>query len=153
MFNDENFNGRVFVPSNIRQNKQSIIGRFDLRDVFFILVAAGIFALLFFTLNKFLGNNIALVIALIFSTPILYAGFAKFDGLKIEEYLLIMRANQMLSSKVRINNSDNIYEILEKTDQKDSKMNNRKENEKKNTKKWLFVPIKNKKNMKVRRKK
>ena len=112
--NEYDFNGRVFVPANLKSNKKSIIGKLDLRDILFVSVGAGIFAIVFFTLNKIVPNNIAFPVAMLCSGPILIVGFIKIDDLKIEEYLIVMRANKLLSSRVRINNSDNLYEVLER---------------------------------------
>ena len=109
----EEFNGRVFVPSNLKNNKKSVLGKFDLREIFFIVIGFSIFGLLFNIFNSILGNGLALLISLIVAGPILVSGFIRFDGLKIEEYLIVIRANKVLSNTVRINNADNLYERYE----------------------------------------
>lgn len=109
----EEFNGRVFVPSNLKNNKKSVLGKFDLREIFFIVIGFSIFGLLFNIFNSMLGNGLALLISLIVAGPILVSGFIRFDGLKIEEYLIVIRANKVLSNTVRINNADNLYERYE----------------------------------------
>ena len=136
---EEEFNGRVFVPSNIKEKKKTIIGKLDFRDILYIGFAGAIFVVVFFTLNKFLQNNVAFPIALCFCLPILFIGFMKFNGLKFEEYVYIMRANKLLSTKVRINNSDNLYEILEKNKEvKNAKRKKKLSKEKSEKNKILF---------------
>lgn len=111
---EEEFNGRVFVPSNLKNNKKAVIGKLDLREILFIVIAGSIFALIFFPLNLIAGNSLALIVAILISGPILVSGFIKFDGLKVEEYLIILRMNKVLSNRTRINNADNLYEKYEK---------------------------------------
>lgn len=109
----EEFNGRVFVPSNIKSNKKAVIGKFDLREIFFIVIGLSAFGILFNFLIQMFSNGLALLISLSVAGPILVSGFIRFDGMKIEEYLIVMRANKVLSNTVRINNADNLYERYE----------------------------------------
>ena len=146
----EEFNGKVFVPSNIRNNKKSIIGKFDLRDISFIMLAGAIFAAVFFSTHAFFTNSTSLVLSLAFSVPILIAGFSRFDGLKIEEYLMVMKANKILSSKVRINNSDNLYETLERNKAKTQTIDKKKKSIGLST--FLTKKNEKRKNVKKRRK-
>lgn len=109
----EEFNGRVFVPSNLKNNKKSVLGKFDLREIFFIVIGVSIFGLLFNIFNSIFSNGLTLLLSLTVAGPILVSGFIRFDGLKIEEYLIVIRANKVLSNTVRINNADNLYERYE----------------------------------------
>ena len=109
----EEFNGRVFVPSNIKNNKKAVIGKFDLREIFFIVIGLLAFGVLFNFMVQMFSNGLALLISLSVAGPILISGFIKFDGMNIEEYLIVMRANKVLSNTVRINNADNLYERYE----------------------------------------
>lgn len=152
MYNDE-FNGRVFVPPNIKNNKQEIFAKFDLRDITYIGVALGIFISVYLFLNKGLNvnNGICLVIGLILGMPVILAGFMKFDGVNFEEYIVILRNNKILASNVRINNSDNIYEILEnekiqkKDTTKETKIKKTNSRKQKNNNKLNKKDIKSKK--------
>ena len=148
----EEFNGRVFVPSNIKDNKKAVIGKFDLREIFFIVVGLSVFGILFNFLIQMFSNGLALLISLSVAGPILVSGFIRFDGMKIEEYLIVMRANKVLSNTVRINNADNLYERYEnytkpnaksKKEISNFKSNNDKKGDKK--KKSIFSIFNNKK--------
>ena len=114
-FFDEEFNGRVNVPPDIKENKRSIIGNYDLRELLYILVAGLIFGFVIYIFSILrLDITFAVFIGLAFALPILYIGFNRFNGLKFEDYLYVFKANNINSTSVRVNNSDNLYELYEK---------------------------------------
>lgn len=110
------FNGRINVPPNIRNNKQAVVGKFDLRDIAYICVAGGFFFLGFnFCKTLEFTNMISLLVGLILAAPIILVGFKKWNGLKFEDYIFVFKSNKLNSSNIRINNSDNLFEIIENT--------------------------------------
>ena len=114
-FFDEEFNGKVNVPPNIQENKQTIIGKFDITEIIYILIAGILFAVVTYSLVKInIDITIALLFGLILCSPIVLMGFKTFNGLKFEDYLYVLKSNKINSSTVRVNNSDNLYELLEK---------------------------------------
>lgn len=106
------FDGRIYVPSNIKANKQEIIWKLDLRNLLYILIGISIFSI---TYLIFKNTNASLGIALgfLFSLPVFVISFIKIKGMKIEEFLLMFRVNKLASSTVRINSLNNLYEVIE----------------------------------------
>ena len=88
--NENTFDGTINISSNIKDNKNTIIGKFDLKDIFFILIA-GIVGILILSLmlavlsirNMFL---IFIVLA-IFEVPIVTLGFFKIYNIPIIDYI------------------------------------------------------------------
>lgn len=130
---DGTFNGKIFVPTNIKDNKQVIIGKCDKRNIFYIfigLVILGINVLILKTTTNNIGLGIA--IGLLFGTPFFIISFIKLKGLNIEDFILVLRANKLSTSAVRINDNDNIYKVILTKKQKEIKKNKKNKKANKN---------------------
>ena len=95
----------VDIPSDLRKNKETIIGNMDLRE-FICLILGLMFAIfVLYYIRAVLGYKkiiIASFIAGIFVMPFLIFGFKKINGMKIDDYFKIFVNNKILASSKRI---------------------------------------------------
>lgn len=88
--NENTFDGTINISSNIKDNKNTIIGKFDLKDIFFILIA-GIVGILILSLMLaiFSIRNMFLIfiVLAIFEVPIVTLGFFKIYNIPIIDYI------------------------------------------------------------------
>ena len=102
------FNGQINVSRDLRQNKQTVIGKYDGLDIIFLSVALFTSIITAYLLGfhfKLVDEFISIAIALIPLTLIISFGFRKTAGMRRIFYVLM---NLMYkSSKVRVNR---IYE-------------------------------------------
>ena len=90
-YRDKNeFTETINISSNIRDNKNTIIGKFDLKDILFILIAGvvgiGVLSILLVALsirNMFL----ILIILALFEVPIVTLGFLKLHNIPVLDYI------------------------------------------------------------------
>lgn len=108
------FNGKIFVPSNIKNNKQAIFWKLDIRNISYIILGLIIFSVFFLPFKATNNTTFGMGLGLLFSTPFFLISFIKIKGLNIEEFVTIFKVNKLSSGSVRINDIDNLYEILEK---------------------------------------
>ena len=105
-YKDKNeFTETINISSNIKDNKNTIIGKFDLKDIFFILVAGivgiGVLSVLLVVLlirNMFL---ILLVLAL-FEVPIVTLGFLKLHNIPVLDYIKMKNKSDNKSYRKQI---------------------------------------------------
>lgn len=109
---DGGFNGRVFVPSNIKNNKQTILGKCDLRNIVYILIGGVILVTCFFIFKASGNAGMGIGLGLFLGSPFFLVSFIKFKGLNFEDFILVFRSNNLSANVVRINNLDNVYENL-----------------------------------------
>ena len=89
---ENEFDGMINISSNIRDNKNAIIGNFDLQDILFILVAGviGILMLSFVLVVLSIRNIILIFILLaVVEIPIVTLGFFKIYNMKIIDYIKV----------------------------------------------------------------
>lgn len=90
-YRDKNeFTETINISSNIRDNKNTIIGKFDLKDILFILIAGvvgiGVLSILLVALsirNMFL----ILIVLALFEVPIVTLGFLKLHNIPVLDYI------------------------------------------------------------------
>ena len=90
-YKDKNeFTETINISSNIRDNKNTIIGKFDLKDILFILIAGvvgiGVLSILLVALsirNMFL----ILIVLALFEVPIVTLGFLKLHNIPVLDYI------------------------------------------------------------------
>ena len=90
-YRDKNeFTETINISSNIKDNKNTIIGKFDLKDIFFILIAGvvgiGVLSVLLVALsirNMFL----ILIVLALFEVPIVTLGFLKLHNIPVLDYI------------------------------------------------------------------
>lgn len=113
------FNGQINVSRDLRQNKQTILGKRDLLDIIFIVVGvlvAGIITYIFGFLIKVVDESLAVVIGLIPLVVILSVGFRKKANMRYIFYLamnLISNHSSMRNNKAKISDVLNINETID----------------------------------------
>ena len=96
----------INIPSDLRKNKDKIIGEFDLRECIclFLELLLGIFILYY--IRVVLGYKriiIAAFIAGVFVIPFLFIGFKKINGMKVDDYFKVFINNKIIANSNRIN--------------------------------------------------
>ena len=90
-YRDKNeFTETINISSNIRDNKNTIIGKFDLKDILFILIAGvvGIGALSVLLVAFSIRNMFLILIVLaLFEVPIVTLGFLKLHNIPVLDYI------------------------------------------------------------------
>lgn len=115
-YRDKNeFSETINISSNIKDNKNTIIGRFDLKDILFILIAGvvgiGVLSVLLVVLSIRNMFVILLVLAL-FEVPIVTLGFLKLHNIAVLDYIKM---------KNKSDNKSYRKQILKKIKSKDDK--------------------------------
>ncbi len=102
----------VNIPSDLRKNKETIIGNMDLRESICLFLGLVFSTLILYYLIVVLDlKNIVLAafIAGIFLIPFLIMGFKKINGMKMDDYFKVFVSNKILASEKRIN-KNSIFE-------------------------------------------
>ena len=90
MYQDKKFTETINISSNIKANKKTIIGKFHLKDIFFILIASiiGIVVLSFLLIFLSIKNIFIIIIILaLFEVPIITIGFLKIHYMPVYDYI------------------------------------------------------------------
>ena len=102
---EEKFNGQINISRDLRLNKQTVIGKFDLTDIIFlsvgILVAILISYILGFSTFKMMDELTAIFISLIPMSIILSFGFRRVAGMRQFEFIRMQQINK--KTKFRVN--------------------------------------------------
>ena len=102
---EEKFNGQINISRDLRLNKQTVIGKFDLTDITFlsigILVAILISYILGFSTLKMMDELTAIFISLIPMSIILTFGFRRVAGMRQFEFIRMQQMDK--KSKFRVN--------------------------------------------------
>ena len=102
---EEKFNGQINISRDLRLNKQTVIGKFDLTDITFlsigILVAILISYILGFSSLKMMDELTAIFISLIPMSIILTFGFRRVAGMRQFEFIRMQQMDK--KSKFRVN--------------------------------------------------
>lgn len=105
-YRDKNeFSETINISSNIKDNKKTIIGRFDLKDILFILIAGvvgiGVLSVLLVVLSVRNMFVILLVLAL-FEVPIVTLGFLKLHNIPVLDYIKMKNKSDNKSYRKQI---------------------------------------------------
>lgn len=105
-YRDKNeFSETINISSNIKDNKKTIIGRFDLKDILFILIAGvvgiGVLSVLLVVLSIRNMFVILLVLAL-FEVPIVTLGFLKLHNIPVLDYIKMKNKSDNKSYRKQI---------------------------------------------------
>ena len=113
----------VNIPSDLRKNKETIIGNMNLRECICLFLGLLLAIGILYYIRVILGYKrivIAAFIGGIFMIPFLFVGFKKINGMKIDDYFKVFVNNKILANEIRINAcqyierkvSSSKYEIL-----------------------------------------
>ena len=79
----------VSIPSDLRKNKEKIIGNMDLRESACLFLGLALAISILYYIRVVLGYSrilIAAFIAGLFTIPFIVIGFKKINGMKIDDY-------------------------------------------------------------------
>ena len=105
MYQDKKFTETINISSNIKANKKTIIGKFDLKDIFFILIASiiGIVVLSFLLIFLSIKNIFIIIIILaLFEVPIITLGFLKIHYMTVYDYIKLKNKSDNESYRKQI---------------------------------------------------
>lgn len=96
----------VNIPSDLRKNKEKIIGNMDLRECICLFIGMIFAILVLYYIKIFMGYKntfIAAFISGLFLIPFLILGFKQINGMKIDDYIKVFINNKIISNSKRIN--------------------------------------------------
>ena len=102
---EEKFNGQINISRDLRLNKQTVIGKFDLTDIIFLSVGITVAILVSYILGfsplKMMDELTAIFISLIPMSIILSFGFRRVAGMRQFEFIRMQQIDK--KSKFRVN--------------------------------------------------
>ena len=106
------FNGQINISRDLRENKKTIIGKYDLEDLIFIIVAVGISIFISYYIGFYLriiDEYFAIIISLIPMIIILGLGFKEKAGMRYIDYIKL----QLYSYKTKNRTNQNISHSID----------------------------------------
>ncbi len=104
---EKNFNGQINISRDLRQNKQTIFGKYDLIDIIFIFFAFSISFLIGYILGfskiKIFDEFTAIIISVIPMIVILAVGFKKVAGIRLFNYLRFLIIDKKTQNRKKFN--------------------------------------------------
>jgi hypothetical protein len=95
----------VSIPSDLRKNKEKIIGNMDLRESACLFLGLALAISILYYIRVVLGYSrilIAAFIAGLFTIPFIVIGFKKINGMKIDDYFKVFINNKILANERRL---------------------------------------------------
>lgn len=95
----------VNIPSDLRKNKETIIGNMDLRECICLFLGLILALGVLYYIRVVLGYKrivVAAFIAGIFLIPFLFIGFKKINGMKVDDYFKIFVNNKIIANEKRL---------------------------------------------------
>lgn len=94
----------VNIPSDLRKNKETIIGNMDLRECICLFLGLILALGVLYYIRVILGYKrivIAAFIGGIFLIPFLFIGFKRINGMKVDEYFKVFVNNKIIANEKR----------------------------------------------------
>lgn len=95
----------VNIPSDLRKNKETIIGNMDLSECVCLFLGLILALGVLYYIRVVLGYKrivIAAFIAGIFLIPFLFIGFKRINGMKIDDYFKVFVNNKIIANETRL---------------------------------------------------
>ena len=96
----------ISIPSDLRKNKDTIIGNMDLRECICLFLGLLLAIGILYYIRVVLGYKrivIAAFIAGLFIIPFLFIGFKRINGMKIDDYFKVFINNKIIANSNRVN--------------------------------------------------
>ena len=96
----------INIPSDLRKNKDTIIGNMDLRECICLFLGLILAIGILYYVRVVIGYTrivVAAFIAGIFVIPFLFIGFKRINGMKIDDYFKVYINNKIIANSNRIN--------------------------------------------------
>lgn len=107
----------INVPSDLRKNKETIIGNMDLRESICLFLGLMLAIGILYYIRVILGYKrivIAAFIGGIFIIPFLFIGFKKINGMKVDDYFKIFVNNKIIANEKRLPICSSKDEVVKK---------------------------------------
>lgn len=107
----------INVPSDLRKNKEAIIGNMDLRESICLFLGLMLAIGILYYIRVILGYKrivIAAFIGGIFIIPFLFIGFKKINGMKVDDYFKIFINNKIIANEKRLPICSSKEEVVKK---------------------------------------
>lgn len=107
----------INVPSDLRKNKETIIGNMDLRESICLFLGLMLAIGILYYIRVILGYKrivIAAFIGGIFIIPFLFIGFKKINGMKVDDYFKIFVNNRIIANEKRLPICSSKEEVVKK---------------------------------------
>ena len=95
----------VNIPSDLRKNKETIMGNMDLRECICLFLGLLLAIGILYYIRVILGYKrivIAAFVAGIFIIPFLFIGFKRINGMKIDDYFKVFVNNKIIANENRL---------------------------------------------------
>ena len=95
----------VNIPSDLRKNKETIMGNMDLRECICLFLGLLLAIGILYYIRVILGYKrivIAAFVAGIFIIPFLFIGFKRINGMKIDDYFKVFVNNKIIANETRL---------------------------------------------------
>lgn len=102
----------VKINKEIRNYSENVYFGLSLRQFIFSLLACIVAVIIYMLFKNKLGTEITSWLCIIFATPFILIGFVKYNGMKLEELLVVIIRNKILTPKYLVYNPTNYYEKL-----------------------------------------
>lgn len=113
---EERFNGQINISRDLRQNKQTVLGKYDLTDIIFLCLGVGIAIsvayLIGFSPLRLVDEFTAIIISLIPMIFIISLGFRKVAGIRYINYIRMRQIDK--KTKYRFNRKADKSQVGEK---------------------------------------
>lgn len=96
----------ISIPSDLRKNKDTIIGNMDLRECICLFLGLLLALGILYYIRVILGYKrivLAAFIAGLFIIPFLFIGFKRINGMKIDDYFKVFINNKIIANSNRAN--------------------------------------------------
>lgn len=111
-----NFNGQINISRDLRQNKQNVIGRYDLTDIIFLSLGIGIAIVVAYVLGfsplRIVDEFTAIIISIAPMVLIISFGFKRVAGMRKINYMRMKAIDK--KSKYRLNRKIDKSQVGEK---------------------------------------
>lgn len=99
----------IKIPKEVRQHKESIFFGLSARQFFCAAAAVAIAAGLYLLTGTVLGRETAGWLAILSASPVAIAGFFRYNGLTLEQFIWAFLKSQLLCAGNRPFASENLY--------------------------------------------
>jgi len=104
----------VKINKEIRDYSEKIYFGLSLRQFIFSIFSCIVAVIIYLTLKDKVGKEITSWICIIIITPLILIGFVTYNGMKLEELLVVIIRNKILTPKYLVFKSTNYYEEITK---------------------------------------
>lgn len=102
----------IKIPKEVRQHQETIFFGLTSRQLFCAAVAVGLAAGIYLVANPVLGKELASWLCTLGAAPFAIAGFFRYNGMTLEQFLWAFVRSEILCAKPRRLRSENLYEFL-----------------------------------------